>query len=120
MPFCTAKTMLEKGIHLEFFLNFCDNVFTEIMVKEGKYYYCPDIKVDHQHWVNKGAQPDATYAVAQAKFTQDQDTYYKVKKQLGLLGPRTRLASWVARWLNLRTRLAFWSARRRSRANVKR
>jgi hypothetical protein len=84
MPLCTAKTMLEKGIYLEFFLNFCDNIFTEVMIKENKYFYCPEIKVDHQHWVNKKAVPDETYAIAQTHFAKDQETYYKVKKQLGL------------------------------------
>lgn len=84
MPLCTAKTMLESGIHLEFFLNFCDNIFTEIMTKKGKYIYAPSVKVDHQHWVNKKAPHDNTYAYAQTRFEQDRENYYKKKQELGL------------------------------------
>lgn len=84
MPLCTAKTMLEKGLYLEFFLNFCDNIFTEVMVKEGKYIYCPDIKVDHQHWVNRKAKPDETYAIALSKFEQDREVYNRLHKEMNL------------------------------------
>jgi hypothetical protein len=85
MPFCAAGTMLENGIHLEFFLNFCDNVFTEIMVKKRKYVYCPEIRVEHQHWINRKAPPDDTYAYAASKFDEDRAAYYRVRAKLGLM-----------------------------------
>lgn len=84
MPLCTAKTMLEKGIHLDFFLNFCDNIFTELMIKDGKYTYCPEIKVEHQHHVNRKAPLDETYIYANTQFEKDRETYFKTKQKLGL------------------------------------
>lgn len=84
MPLCTAKTMLEKGIHLEFFLNYCDNLFTDLMKRDNKYTYCPEIKVEHHHHINGKAKKDETYTHAGTKFFEDQQTYYKLKKQLGL------------------------------------
>lgn len=84
MPLCTAKTMLEKGIHLEFFLNYCDNLFTDLMNRDGKYTYCPEIKVEHHHHVNGKAKLDETYKYASSKFMEEQATYYKLKKELGL------------------------------------
>lgn len=84
MPLCTAKTMLTKGIHLEFFLNFCDNIFSELMVKEGKYTYCPDIKVDHQHYCVGKAPPDKTYEYARTRFEDDRKAYFKKKQELNL------------------------------------
>lgn len=84
MPLCTAKTMLDKGIYLDFFLNFCDNIFSEVMKKEGKYTYCPGIIVDHQHWVNRKASPDETYKHAGTLFEQDRQTYFRIRKELEL------------------------------------
>lgn len=79
MPFCTAKTMRDytfKG----YFLNFADNEFTEIMRDEmGKYTYCPEIKVDHEHWCNGKAEKDETYKHASSLFVQDRDLYNKRK-----------------------------------------
>ena len=84
MPLCSAETMLRDGIHMEFFLNYCDNIFTEIMVKKGKYIYCSDVFVDHHHWVNNKAIPDETYAVAESKKEQDRLTYEQLHKELNL------------------------------------
>lgn len=84
MPLCTAKTMLEKGIYLDFFLNFCDNIFTELMTKEGKYTYCPEIKVEHQHHCVGKAPADETYKYANTQFEKDRQTYIRIKKELGL------------------------------------
>ncbi len=84
MPLCTAKTMLDRGLHLEFFLNYCDNLFTDIMARDRKYTYCPEIKVEHHHHINGKAKKDETYTYASSKFMEDQQTYYKLKKQMGL------------------------------------
>lgn len=83
MPLCSAKTMKENT-HKDFFLNFADNIFTEVMTKKGKYKYCPEIVVEHHHWVNGKVKPDETYAFAQSKFEEDRQTYFRIKKELGL------------------------------------
>jgi len=84
MPLCTAKTILTKGIYLDFFLNFCDNIFTEVMQRDNKYTYCPEIKVEHQHNVNGKAPDDETYRYARTLFEKDRETYIRIKKELGL------------------------------------
>jgi hypothetical protein len=84
MPLCSAKTMIEKGIHLDFFLNFCDNIFTEIMRKENKYTYLPDINVDHQHFSQRKSPLDETYAYANTQYDKDRETYFIIKKKLNL------------------------------------
>lgn len=84
MPLCTVKTMLEKGIHIEFFLNYCDNLFTDLMKRDNKYTYCPEIKVEHHHHINGKAKKDETYTHAGTKFFEDQQAYYKIKQQMGL------------------------------------
>jgi hypothetical protein len=84
MPLCSAKTMLEKGIHLDFFLSYCDDVFTMIMRKEGKYTYCSDIHVEHQHWSVDKAPLDETYEFAKNKLEEDKNAFEKVCKRLGL------------------------------------
>jgi GT2 family glycosyltransferase len=76
--------MLEKGIHLNFFLNYCDSVFTLIMRKEGKYTYCPEIHVDHQHWSVGKAQLDGAYEFAKTKFEEDKKAFEETCKKLKL------------------------------------
>ena len=84
MPLCSAKTMLEKGIHLDFFLSYCDDVFTLIMRKEGKYTYCSEIHVDHQHWSVDKAPLDETYEFAKTKLKEDEQAFKETCKKLGL------------------------------------
>ncbi len=84
MPLCTVETMYKYGTYDGFFLNFCDNLFTEVMEKKGKYTYCPEIHVEHQHHINKKAPMDDTYAFAQTKYAEDRELYFKLKASMGL------------------------------------
>jgi hypothetical protein len=74
MPFCTAYTMA-KYTFKGYFLNYADNEFTQILRSKGLYAYVPEIKVDHQHWVNKKAPLDETYKHSQSKFQADQELF---------------------------------------------
>ena len=70
MPLCTARTMM-FGQHDGYFLNYADVEFTMIAEAFGKYKYCPDINVQHSHWVNRKAKMDDTYSFAASKDQED-------------------------------------------------
>lgn len=76
MPLCAASTMLQYT-HKGYFLNFADNEATERLIAKGKYLYCPEIYVDHQHAVVGKATNDRTYQAGQAKYAEDQALYHQ-------------------------------------------
>jgi hypothetical protein len=74
LPFCLAHWLKEftfKG----YYHNYADREFTDVMKKYNLYKYCPNIKVDHQHWVNGKAERDETYKLQLNK--NDKELYEK-------------------------------------------
>lgn len=77
-PLATAR-ILKEGQSKEFFHNFADNLFTDIMVSRGKYEYVEDVHIQHHHWCNGKAPQDYTYTNANTRFEQDKQTYERLR-----------------------------------------
>jgi hypothetical protein len=84
MPFCRVSTMLNYGIDTRFFHNYCDVVFTERIMRQNRFLYCPNIRVTHEHFINGTADMDTTYMIALDKIEEDRKIYLEVMADLGL------------------------------------
>lgn len=75
---------IKKYLHRGYTHNFSDNEMTDRLLKDGKYLYVPEAKIEHKHFVNGKAPKDATYEVVFNKETYAKDQQlYITRKQNG-------------------------------------
>lgn len=64
---------IKKYLHLGYIHNFSDNDMTEQLLRDGKYLYVPESRIEHKHVVNKKAPMDETYEVIFNKESIEKD-----------------------------------------------
>lgn len=76
----TIKKYLYKGyIH-----NFSDNDMTETLLRDGKYLYVPESKIEHKHFIIGKAEKDKTYEMVFNKENWEKDhALFLTRKQNG-------------------------------------
>jgi GT2 family glycosyltransferase len=57
-----------------------DDVWEQIAFLCGLRRFCPDIIIEHRHWLNETAKKDETYESSESKAFQDKDIYEKWHK----------------------------------------
>jgi hypothetical protein len=75
-PLCHSN-LIKKYMCKDYFHNWADQEFTDIMNEKGIYKYCPEIKIEHNHWVNGKAPIDDAYKLAYQKDKEDKELYLK-------------------------------------------
>lgn len=73
------SSVIKKYLHKGYVHNFSDNEMTETLLRDGKYLYVPEAKIEHHHWVNKKAKFDHTYKKIMESYERDQQLYTERK-----------------------------------------
>lgn len=75
------SSLLKEYIYKGFTHNFSDNDLTDLLLRDNKYLYVPEAKIEHRHFVNGKAPRDKTYEIVFNKenWAKDQALYQKRK-----------------------------------------
>jgi hypothetical protein len=86
--FLASRAMLEKLPDGEFFSTdyhhcFCDNELTDIAIEQGRFTFCDDAKLIHNHpaFQTVGTDPDYDRVYSPEFLNHDRKTYYKRKRK---------------------------------------
>lgn len=58
-----------------FIHNFWDNVIETVATDFDLLRPCPEVRIEHRHWINEAAPKDVCYARGEANFAKDKATY---------------------------------------------
>lgn len=74
------SSVIKHYLHKGYIHNFSDNEMTERLIRDRKYLYVPESKIEHLHWVNGKAQQDETYKVIMSSYERDREVYLERKR----------------------------------------
>lgn len=81
-PLAKVST-IRKYLDPRFIHNYSDNWMTECLVRDGKYLYVPEAKIEHRHFINGKAKRDKTYDAVFNKenWAKDQALYNSLRRE---------------------------------------
>lgn len=79
-PFGDSQ-LIRRYLHTGYKHCFADNELTERLVKDNKYLYVPEARIDHRHFVNGKAPMDKGYefSLGEKDYTTDRELFTKRK-----------------------------------------